>query len=81
MRTDVIGNINYGAMLALYGVEETTALEAANVSGSDIGVVGHLGDDPAVSLAYKMIAQFPAGMTEGEYYGFIMDNLDGLATK
>lgn len=81
VRTDVIGNINYGAMLALYGVDEEIALSAANLSGSDIGVTGDPSDDAAVSLGYRMVREYPGGMTQRHYYLFIMNNLDVLATK
>lgn len=44
-------------------------------------MVGDSSDDAAVSLGYRMYEKYPGGMTDKQYYQFIMKNLDGLATK
>jgi len=46
-----------------------------------VGVTGDPSDDAAVPLGYMMVEQFPTGMTQGDYYQFIMSHLDGLATR
>ncbi|WP_434318493.1 polymorphic toxin type 44 domain-containing protein [Leifsonia sp. P73] len=72
VRSDVFGNLNYGAMLAHWGVELETALKGANLDDEDIGAsvgVTHDDlDDRAVAFGYELYGKYPNGLTKDEYY-------------
>lgn len=67
VRSDAYGNINYGYMMAMYGVPLDTALRGANSTGKDVGVVGDNLDDRAVEFGYKLYAKYPNGITAKQY--------------
>jgi RHS repeat-associated protein len=80
VRTDVLGNVIFGAMLSKFGVNESVALSAANASGPDVGYKDS-SDDAAVSLGYQMVADNPNGLSSDGYVDYILDHLEGLSHK
>jgi hypothetical protein len=81
LRSDIFGNIIYGVMLAESGVDESVALAGANTKTPDSGVSDEK-DDVAVSLGYKMVAEYPNGFESAEQWTqFIIENRKGLATQ
>jgi hypothetical protein len=74
-RSDVFGNINYGAMLAHWDVDLDMALKGAN-SGSRGGVNAGVNDeldDRAVAFGYELYKKYPNGLTQEQYYKEIAD--------
>ncbi|CAG7844262.1 hypothetical protein USB125703_00488 [Pseudoclavibacter triregionum] len=65
-RSDAFGNVAYGMMLAHLGVDEETALRAAN-AGGDAGIGSDPLDDAAVRKGYEIYGDHPAGMTQEEF--------------
>lgn len=72
VRSDVFGNLNYGIMLAHWGVDLETALKGANleegVIAEDVGVINDDLDDRSVELGYKLYEKYPNGLTKDQYY-------------
>lgn len=70
VRSDVFGNVNYGVMLAAWGVSLDVALKGANM-GKKGGVDAGLGDDPlddrAVEFGYYLYNKYPNGLTQEQY--------------
>lgn len=66
VRSDVFGNVNYGAMLARWGVDLDTALRGAN-AGGETGMNNDNLDDRAVEFGYELYLKYPEGMTEKQY--------------
>lgn len=69
-RSDVFGNVMYGAMLAHWGVSLDMALKGANAgttAGVDAGVEDEL-DDRAVEFGYDLYKRYPNGLSEKQYY-------------
>ncbi|MEO8094016.1 MAG: RHS repeat-associated core domain-containing protein [Pseudolysinimonas sp.] len=73
VRADVFGNVNYGAMLALYGVTEANAVRASNLNIGSTGAADPA-DDPSIRLGYEMVKQYPNGMTSQQYLNFVLEN-------
>ena len=72
VRSDVFGNLNYGAMLAHWGVVLETALKGANLDdediGASVGVTNDDLDDRAVAFGYELYGKYPNGLSEDQYY-------------
>lgn len=66
-RSDVFGNVNYGIMLAHYGVPLDVALRAANAKGAT-GIGDDPLDDRAVEFGYKLYLDHLGGLTGEQYY-------------
>lgn len=68
----VARNLNYGTMLAHWGVELETALKGANlhdgVLAKDVGVINDGLDDRAVAFGYELYRKYPNGLTKEQYY-------------
>ena len=70
IRSDVFGNVMYGAMLAHWDVDLEVALSGANAgtaAGVDAGVNDEL-DDRAVTFGYDLYKNYPNGLSEKQYY-------------
>ncbi|SEH55147.1 MULTISPECIES: polymorphic toxin type 44 domain-containing protein [unclassified Leifsonia] len=70
VRSDVFGNVMYGAMLAHWGVDLEVALKGANAgtaAGVDAGVNDEL-DDRAARYGYDLYKKYPNGLSEKQYY-------------
>lgn len=65
-RSDVFGNVNYGIMLAHYGIPLDVALKAANAKGAT-GIGDDDLDDRAVAFGYKLYFDHLDGLTANEY--------------
>lgn len=61
VRVDAFGNVNYGLMLASYGIREDEAILASNAGTADTGRVDRQ-DDVAISHGYKMASMYPDGV-------------------
>jgi hypothetical protein len=73
VRSDLFGNVNYGAMMALFGVDEDDATSASNASLPGTGRFD-LDDDSVVRVGYEVVRSFPNGMTSREYLTFTVAN-------
>jgi len=69
IRADVFGNVDYGCQLAKYGVNEDTAVRAAD-SGGPAGNADP-SDDPAVRLGFNLAKKYPNGLSLAQYYDAI----------
>lgn len=70
VRSDVFGNVMYGAMLAHWDVDLDTALAGANAgtaAGVNAGVNDDL-DDRATTFGYDLYKKHPNGLSEKQYY-------------
>ncbi|KQR51258.1 hypothetical protein ASF88_18990 [Leifsonia sp. Leaf336] len=70
VRSDVFGNVMYGAMLAHWDVDLEVALKGANAgtaAGVDAGVNDEL-DDRAAKFGYDLYKKYPNGLSEKQYY-------------
>lgn len=67
VRSDALGNINYGYMMASFQVEKDIALGAANAGGADVGIGKDPVDDAAVTLGYELHQKYPDGITRDQY--------------
>ena len=70
VRSDVFGNVMYGAMLAHWDVDLEVALKGANAgtaAGVDAGVNDQL-DDRSVRFGYDLYKKYPNGISEKQYY-------------
>lgn len=76
VRADVFGNVNFGAMAALVGIEEEVAIRASNLSTNGTGVADPI-DDAAISIGYRMVHSYPGGPTEEQYLEFILAGANG----
>lgn len=65
-RSDVFGNVNYGIMLAHYGLPVDVALDAANAKGAT-GIGDDDLDDRAVAFGYQLYLDHLEGLTAEEY--------------
>lgn len=72
IRADVFGNVNYGVMMAMYGVSEENAIRASN-TGGDAGLADPA-DDEAIRLGYQMIRDHPGGLDAEAYYEYILEH-------
>ena len=81
VRSDVFGNVMYGAMLAHWDVDLETALQGANMgtaAGVDAGVEDEL-DDRAVKFGYDLYKKHPNGLTQDQFCEAIANaKLNGL---
>lgn len=79
IRADAFGNINYGVMLAIYGVDKDLAVEVAN-SGGAAGVPDD-DDDSAIKLGYQMVADNPGGLSANGYLQYIISHSEEAAWR
>lgn len=71
VRSDVFGNVNYGIMLGLWGVDLETALKGANsgnAAGVNAGVNHDELDDRAVAFGFELYKKYPNGTLTKEKY-------------
>jgi len=70
VRSDVFGNVQFGSMLAHWGVDFETALRGANMgesAGVNAGVNDEL-DDRAVEFGYRLYKKYPNGLSREQFY-------------
>lgn len=67
VRSDAYGNINYGYVMAMYGVPLDVSLRAANGNGDAVGKKDDELDDRAVEFGYQLYEKYPNGLTAKQY--------------
>jgi len=80
IRTDTLGNVMYGAMMATFAVHKEVALGASQVPGTDTGRTDQF-DNAAVSLGYQMVMDNPGYMSADAFSDYITSHTDGLSKK
>ncbi|WP_091227741.1 polymorphic toxin type 44 domain-containing protein [Microbacterium sp. 3J1] len=71
VRADVFGNVNYGIMMASFGVGDKEAIMASNIGDDASGQIDSF-DDSAISLGYQMADKYPGGVPLGAYQDMIL---------